>query len=109
MFACGGGDLAAAEHARELLGAGLGSEQDDVAQGLAVLYDLVDVVVRMTLRRDLRQVGDAQHLAARTERAQAAADGLRHRAADTAVHFVEDHRGRAVVPERGDFDRERDA
>ena len=42
---------------------------------------------------DLRQVRDAQHLAALAERLQQAADRGGNRAADAGVHLVEDQRG----------------
>ena len=53
------------------------------------------------LRRDLRQVRDAQHLALLAELAQRPADGLGHRAADAGVDLVEhqraDRRGLAAT------------
>ena len=48
----------------------------------------------MALGGDLRQVRDAQHLAALAERAQLAAHDLRDRAADAGVDFVEHHAAR---------------
>ena len=65
--------------------------------------------MRVALRRDLRQVGDAQHLALRAQRAQLAADDLRDRAADARIDFVEHHGRHRVQAERGDLDRQRHA
>ena len=52
----------------------------------------------VALRRDLRQVGHAQHLALAAQRPQFLADDFGDRAADAAVHFVEDHRRHASRP-----------
>ena len=51
--------------------------------------------VRIGERRDLRQVGHAEHLPARAQRLQQRADGRRDRAADAGVDLVED---RASAP-----------
>src|SRR5690348_15485185 len=53
----------AAEHARELVLAGGGRELADVGLGAAGVLGLLDVEVVIGERGDLRQVGDAQHLA----------------------------------------------
>ena len=75
----------------------------------AVAGGLADAVVRVALRGDLRQVGHAQHLALRAERAQFLADDLGDGAADAGIDFVEHHRRHGIQAERGDFDRQRDA
>ena len=56
---------------------------------------LVDLKVRVGVRRDLRQVRDAQHLKRRAERLELAADDVGDPAADAGVDFVEDQAGRA--------------
>ncbi|MNF14792.1 hypothetical protein D3C80_2171410 [compost metagenome] len=62
----------------------------------------------MPLRRDLRQVGDGQHLAALTEAAQQLADDLGRRATDAHVNLVE-HQCRDARGLRGnDLDRQAD-
>ena len=45
----------------------------------------------MALRGHLRQVGDAQHLAARAQRPQLPADDFGHGATDAGIDFVEHH------------------
>ena len=53
-------------------------------------------------------MGDEKHLRRRREALQPLADGRGHRAADAAIHFVEDeHRGRTGLGER-DFQCERE-
>ena len=48
----------------------------------------------MALGRNLWQVGYAEHLPARTQRAQFLAHDFRHGAADAGIHFVEHHGAR---------------
>ena len=70
---------------------------------------LADQQVGMTLRRDLRQVGDAQNLALFAQRAQFLPDHFGHGATDAGVDLVEDHAADGVLAQRGDFDRQADA
>ena len=49
--------------------------------------------VRVRVRRDLRQVGHAQHLVMARQAPQAAADRIGGPAADARVHLVEHERG----------------
>lgn len=56
--------------------------------------------VLVALRRHLRQMGHAQHLARGAQGAQLLPDHLGHRAADTGIHLVEDQ-GRHVVQAEG--------
>ena len=60
-------------------------------------------------RRDLRAVGDDQHLAALGEPVQPLADRAGDRAADAAVDLVEDHRRRAALLGQRDLEREDEA
>ncbi len=66
------------------------------------------VVIR--LRRDLRQVRDAQYLRAAAERGQLAADDFGHGAADARIDLVENHRmtGLALDTGRGHLHRQRE-
>ena len=61
----------------------------------------------MALRRDLRQVGDAQHLALAGQCAQLPANDVGDRAADTGIDFVEDHGGHGIQSQRSHFDGQR--
>ena len=62
---------------------------------------LGDQVVGLRARRDLRRMGDRQHLHALGKPRQPLADGVRHRAADAGVDLVEDQRRRrAAIGER---------
>ena len=69
---------------------------------------LLDPEVPVGQRRDLRQVGDAEHLALGAERAQALADRPRRLAADAGVDLVEDQR-RGTRPRRHRHQRQHHA
>ena len=55
---------------------------------------LLDLEVRIGVRRNLRQVRDAQHLKCRAEHPQLPADDIRDAPADAGVDLVEDQSGR---------------
>jgi D-alanyl-D-alanine carboxypeptidase len=57
-----GGDFVAAEHARELLDPRAGGKSRQLGRNRVSLTDLGDAVVLVRARRDLRQMGDAEHL-----------------------------------------------
>ena len=80
----------------------------EIARHAVAAARLGDAEVRVGERGDLREVGDAQHLPPRPEGLQQASDGRGHRAADAAVHFVEDQRGNMSGLRPDDLDRERD-
>ena len=102
-------DLDAAEHASDLgPPAGL-VERIDARVRAVTVARLAREQMRMALRRDLRQVGDAQHLALAAEPAQLLPDDFGDRAADARVDFVKHHRGDVIEAECGDFDGEADA
>ena len=63
--------------------------------------------MRVALRRDLRQVGDAQYLAFRTQRPQFLADDLRDRATNAGIDLVEHHRRHRVQSQGRHFDGQR--
>jgi len=85
------GHFHAAQHACEFLDARVAVERDDLGAGRPPVCELADPQVVMALRGDLRQVGDAQHLAAIAQRAQFRADDLGDRPTDAGIHFVEHH------------------
>src|SRR5690606_37421769 len=91
-------DLDAAQHARDLLDALGIAEQHERRPGALAVAQLDDTAVTIREARDLRQVGDAQHLARSGQRLEPAPDHLGDAAAHTRVHLVEHHRrDRAAV------------
>ena len=110
MAAGGGGDGDAAQHPRDLLDARRALQRRDLRAGRLAVGELAHPQVTVTERRDLRQVGDAQHLCRATERGELAPDDLRDRAADAGVDLIEDHAGAAGFGARseGDLHRERE-
>ena len=78
-------------------------------RGLASRRLLLHRDVVVGLRGDLRQVGDAEHLAPIRQFAQAAAHDASDPGADTRVHFVEDQGGNSRVAAGGCLDREADS
>ena len=99
----------AAEHLGELDDAALAVEVLDLGDGPAVALALGDPVVGVGMGRDLRQVGDAQHLVATREGPQAAPDRVGAPPADPGVDLVEDEDGRVVGLGEDALDRQRDA
>ena len=110
VLARGLGDLLPAEHPRQFFDAGTALEHADVRHRPPIGRTLLghgEVLVAAC--RDLRQVGDAQHLATLPELLQQAAHGFRHRAADAGIDFVEDQRRHRRGRRGDDGDRERNA
>ena len=99
------GDLRARQHARQLLDALVGRKFAHAGRILVAR----DAEMLGRARRDLRRMGDEQHLRRRGEALQPFADRGRHRAADAAIDFVEhEHRRRARFGKRN-LQREREA
>ncbi|MNV03626.1 hypothetical protein D3C71_939030 [compost metagenome] len=65
--------------------------------------------MRVALGGDLRQMGDAQHLALLAQGAQLVPDDVGHGAADARIDLVEDHGGHCIQVQRGHLDGQRDA
>ena len=61
-----------------------------------------------TLCRNLRKMGDADHLSFARHISQQPADNLRYRASDAHVDFVEDHAGNRCPTRGGDLNSETD-
>ena len=68
----GVGDVAAAQHARQLRGAFSLFKVFDARDGAASLLDLLDAIVVVREAGDLREVRDAEHLARLSQLAQLA-------------------------------------
>src|SRR5215207_6710061 len=85
-----------AEHLGELDDAPLAIEPFDLGDRAPVALALGDPELDIGVRRDLRQVRDAQDLVATRECPQAAADGVGTAPADARVDLVEDERGGRV-------------
>ena len=102
-------DIHAAEHARQFFLALAGREDGDGALGHTGALSLADAVVRVALRRNLRQVGHAQRLSRCAQRTQLLPDDVGHRAADARIDFVEHHGGYGIRAQRRHLDRERNA
>src|SRR5262249_19323416 len=83
-------DRLPSQHPRELGDAPVGREPPHGRPGPPPLDPLLDLKVRVGIRRDLRQVRDAEHLKRRSERPQLAPDDVGNAAADAGVDFVED-------------------
>ncbi len=102
-------DRHAAEHARQFVAASVDIQCLDLrARGRAVAV-LAHAQVCVSLRRDLRQMGHAQHLTHTAERAQFLSDDLRDRAADAAVDLVEHHAADIVQTQHADLEGQADA
>src|SRR5208283_1592780 len=82
----------AAEHASDLLGAIAGFQNRHTAASRAAPLFFLDGEMTVRERRDLRQVRDTQNLMKVRELFQFAANHLGNCAADSRVHFVENHR-----------------
>ena len=65
-----GGDLRAAQHARQFLDTIAGGKPREVAGHAVAVADLGHPKVRVRARRHLRQMRHAQHLPARAKRLQ---------------------------------------
>ena len=65
-------------------------ETGDLGEGPALLDLLFDEIVVVGKRRDLRLMGDAEHLAAARDLAQLESDLLGGGTGDTGVDLVED-------------------
>ena len=85
-----------AEHAHQLGDDLALAELDDGRTRRLDARVLDDREVARAERGDLRQVGDAQHLAALAQLAQPRADGARGLTADAGVDLVEDERASAA-------------
>src|SRR5438093_2323668 len=87
------GDRFPAKHARELVDAAIGIETAHGRLGPAALDPLFDLEVCIRVRRNLRQVRDAQYLEGGTQRSQRAADDVGDATADAGIDLVEDQSG----------------
>ena len=87
-----GGHRLPSHHTGDFRLAGLLVEAFDAGHRPPVGRPLGHPVVLVAERGDLRQVGDAEHLAAGREGVQPGADDVRHRPADAGVDLVEDQR-----------------
>jgi hypothetical protein len=102
-------DRRAAEHPRQFLGSFRLVERLEPRARRAAAHLLRDPQLMVRLGGDLRQVGDAQHLAVRRECAQLSPDHFRDRAADAGVDLVEDEAGEVCRRDGRDLQREADA
>jgi len=102
-------DFDSPEHPCQLLDALVVAERRDGRATAAAVRDLADAMLVMRLARDLREVGDAQHLAAVAELAQLATDDLGDAAANAGIHLVEYEAGARRAARCGDLHGEADA
>src|SRR5512146_1066546 len=84
-------ELLAAQHPLDLLAALLLAESRD-ARMSGVASDLLDAEVAVGERRNLRQVGDRDHLRPLCQPTERTADGVGGLAADARIDLVEHHR-----------------
>ena len=96
MLLHGGGDLEAAQHARQLMEALLSLEHMGLERGGLCRGVLADLQVPAGKGGHLGQMRDADHLPVGGESRQQQADHLGRGPADTHVHLVEDHGGRII-------------
>ena len=101
-----GGDFRARDHPRELLFPFTGAQPGHAGDRASALQCLLDPIVRGAVRRDLREVCDAQHLALPRQFPQARPDDIGHRAADAGVDLVENERLAGRVGGRQRFERQ---
>ena len=105
----GGVAGAVAEHAGDFLCAIFGRHGGERGNRAAADNGFADDEMRRGGGRNLRQMGNAEHLAAGTDLAHLRADGMRDFAADVRVDFVEDEHGHFVLRGKGGLEREHHA
>src|SRR5207244_262215 len=94
----------AAEHARQLVNSLRVVETPNRCRRAPFLDSLLDVNMRIGVGGNLREMRDAQHLERRPQRAQLAADHVRHAPANPGIDLVEYQSGGPCPPDalRGD-------
>ena len=94
MFQAGLGQLGPAQHAGDLLGPLRILHAANLGLRAPALLRLLDQKVLIAERRNLRKMGDAQHLLALRQRLQLSPNRLRRPSADADIDLVEDQRAR---------------
>ena len=99
----------AAEHAGYLLDAIFAADDASVSGGDARAFALRDYDVVMGTGRDLRKVGDGEHLVASGYPAHGVPDLEAHAATDAGIDLVEDQRRYVVEASEDRLEREHQA
>ena len=86
------GDHRPADHPGNLVHAGRFAQAVNRRHGSTPTYILLDPEVGRRLRRDLRQMGDAQHLKALAKRTQSRPHDVGNASANAGINFIEDER-----------------
>ena len=105
----GVGDVGAREHGREFVDAGVGFEAGERGECLAVALLFGHPQVVGGERRDLWQVGDAEHLHTAAHAAHELSHAAGHGAAHAGVDLVENDGGQVAAPGHEGFEGEHEA